>query len=178
MHQTKKGNQWYFGMKAHIAVDAESGLVHTVTTTPANEAGVDQIAEGRPATTQRCPKAGSKLDSRRMGTIRPDPGQGGTIVSGNQELARLDQGALQGAGQEHGEFGDTVCAGQTMDGAQDADGDDGRRPCETMVGRRKRGGSRREAHGIWRNPTSRDAFEKIVGYRAMNSRLDQTLPNV
>jgi IS5 family transposase len=25
MHQTKKGNQWYFGMKAHIGVDAESG---------------------------------------------------------------------------------------------------------------------------------------------------------
>ncbi|MGF6547450.1 IS5 family transposase [Paraburkholderia youngii] len=30
MHQTKKGNQWYFGMKAHVGVDAESGLVHTV----------------------------------------------------------------------------------------------------------------------------------------------------
>jgi transposase, IS5 family len=36
MHQTKKGNQWYFGMKAHIGVDAESGLVHTVTGTAAN----------------------------------------------------------------------------------------------------------------------------------------------
>ena len=36
MHQTKKGNQWHFGMKAHIGVDADSGLVHTVTTTPAN----------------------------------------------------------------------------------------------------------------------------------------------
>jgi IS5 family transposase len=30
MKQSKKGNQWYFGMKAHIGVDAESGLVHTV----------------------------------------------------------------------------------------------------------------------------------------------------
>jgi IS5 family transposase len=30
MHQSKKGNQWSFGMKAHIGVDAESGLVHTV----------------------------------------------------------------------------------------------------------------------------------------------------
>ena len=29
MSQSKKGNQWYFGMKAHIGVDAESGLVHT-----------------------------------------------------------------------------------------------------------------------------------------------------
>ena len=33
MSQTKKGNQWYFGMKAHIGVDAKSGLVHTVKTT-------------------------------------------------------------------------------------------------------------------------------------------------
>lgn len=43
MHQTKKGNQWHFGMKAHIGVDAESGLVHTVTTTPANAADVTQV---------------------------------------------------------------------------------------------------------------------------------------
>jgi IS5 family transposase len=42
MHQTKKGNQWYFGMKAHIGVDAESGLVHTVVGTSANEADVTQ----------------------------------------------------------------------------------------------------------------------------------------
>ena len=45
MHQTKKGNQWFFGMKAHIAVDADSGLVHTVTTTAANEADVEQVAD-------------------------------------------------------------------------------------------------------------------------------------
>ena len=36
MHQTKKGNEWHFGMKAHIGVDAESGLVHTVLGTAAN----------------------------------------------------------------------------------------------------------------------------------------------
>ena len=40
MHQTKKGNQWYFGMKAHIGVDAESGLVHTVKGSAANVADV------------------------------------------------------------------------------------------------------------------------------------------
>ena len=45
MHQTKKGNQWHFGMKAHIGVDADCGLVHTVTTTAANEADVEQIAD-------------------------------------------------------------------------------------------------------------------------------------
>jgi hypothetical protein len=43
MHQTKKGNQWHFGMKAHIAVDADSGLVHTVTATAANEADIEQM---------------------------------------------------------------------------------------------------------------------------------------
>jgi len=43
MHQTKKGNQWHFGMKAHIGVDTDSGLVHTVTTTAANEADVEEV---------------------------------------------------------------------------------------------------------------------------------------
>ncbi len=42
MHQTKKGNQWHFGMKAHICSDAESGLVHTVTGTAANEHDITQ----------------------------------------------------------------------------------------------------------------------------------------
>ena len=45
MHQTKKGNQWHFGMKAHIGVDVDSGLVHTVTTTPANESDVAQVED-------------------------------------------------------------------------------------------------------------------------------------
>jgi transposase, IS5 family len=36
MKQTRKGNNWYFGMKAHIGVDAQSGLVHTVAGTAAN----------------------------------------------------------------------------------------------------------------------------------------------
>ncbi|WP_405118950.1 IS5 family transposase [Pseudomonas leptonychotis] len=43
MHQTKKGNQYYFGMKAHIGVDAESGLVHSVVGTAANVADVTQV---------------------------------------------------------------------------------------------------------------------------------------
>lgn len=42
MHQTRKGNQWYFGMKAHIGVDDESGLVHHVECTAANVADVTQ----------------------------------------------------------------------------------------------------------------------------------------
>ncbi|MDR7295304.1 IS5 family transposase [Pelomonas aquatica] len=42
MHRTKKGNQWHFGMRAHIGVDAESGLVHTVIGTAANVNDVTQ----------------------------------------------------------------------------------------------------------------------------------------
>jgi len=42
MHQTKKGNQWYFGMKAHIGVDAKSGLVHSLSGTAANVADIAQ----------------------------------------------------------------------------------------------------------------------------------------
>lgn len=36
MHQTKKGNQWYFGMKAHIGVDSQTKVIHSVAATPAN----------------------------------------------------------------------------------------------------------------------------------------------
>jgi IS5 family transposase len=42
MHQTKKGNQWYFGMKAHIGVDAGTGYVHSVTCTAANVHDLDE----------------------------------------------------------------------------------------------------------------------------------------
>ncbi len=45
MHQTKKGNQWHFGMKAHIGVDADSGLVHTVVGTAANVNDVTQASK-------------------------------------------------------------------------------------------------------------------------------------
>ena len=45
MHQTRKGNQWYFGMKAHIGADRDRKLVHTVVVTAANVADVTQTAE-------------------------------------------------------------------------------------------------------------------------------------
>jgi IS5 family transposase len=45
MHQTKKGNQWYFGMKAHIGADRDSKLVHTVVVTAANVADVTKTSE-------------------------------------------------------------------------------------------------------------------------------------
>ncbi len=45
MHQTKKGNQWYFGMKAHVGADAVTGLVHTVKGTAANVSDVSQVPD-------------------------------------------------------------------------------------------------------------------------------------
>src|SRR5487761_2728558 len=44
MHQTRKGNQWYFGMKAHIGADAGTGYVHSLTATAANVHDLDEAA--------------------------------------------------------------------------------------------------------------------------------------
>ncbi len=49
MHQTKKSNQWYFGMKAHTGVDKDSGLVHTVAVSAANphdSQAMDELLHG------------------------------------------------------------------------------------------------------------------------------------
>jgi IS5 family transposase len=45
MHQTKKGNQWYFGMKVHIGVDKDNGLIHSIETTSANVHDLTPAAE-------------------------------------------------------------------------------------------------------------------------------------
>lgn len=50
MHQTKKGNQWYFGLKAHIGVDSRTKIVHAVMATPANvhdSRAIEDILHGR-----------------------------------------------------------------------------------------------------------------------------------
>ena len=43
MHQTRKGKQWYFGMKIHVGADVNRGTAHTVTVTAANEADISQL---------------------------------------------------------------------------------------------------------------------------------------
>jgi IS5 family transposase len=77
MHQTKKGNQWYFGMKAHIGVDDASGLVHHVACTAANEADVTQV---------------HKLLHGREDTICGDSGYTG--ADKREELQRVTAGFL------------------------------------------------------------------------------------
>ena len=73
MHQTEKGNQWYFGMKAHIGVDAESGLTHSLETTPANVSDVGRRTRCGTETRSRC--GGTRANRgwasvRRTGTRR------------------------------------------------------------------------------------------------------------
>jgi IS5 family transposase len=45
MHQVKKGNQWYFGMKAHVGVDSKHGIVHSAEATAANIADSKMLPE-------------------------------------------------------------------------------------------------------------------------------------
>jgi len=45
MHQTKKRNQWYFGLKAHIGVDSKEGVVHSVCTSAARVADCHMMAD-------------------------------------------------------------------------------------------------------------------------------------
>jgi IS5 family transposase len=45
MHQVKKGNQWYFGMKAHVGVDSKEGIVHSAESTAANIADSKMLPE-------------------------------------------------------------------------------------------------------------------------------------
>ena len=73
MHQTKKGKQWYFGMKAHLGVDAETGLTHTVVTAPANEHDVTQASQllhGGESQVWGIPGTREWRSDRRIGTDR------------------------------------------------------------------------------------------------------------
>lgn len=77
MHQTKKGNQWHFGMKAHIGVDDASGLVHHVACTAANAGDVTQV---------------HKLLHGKEGTICGDSGYTG--ADNREELKGVKAGFL------------------------------------------------------------------------------------
>ncbi len=154
MHQTKKGNQWHFGMKAHIGVDAESGVVHTVIGTAANVNDVTQAAKlphgkeehawgdaGCQGVDKRQEMQGSKVKwhvamrpgkrkaldlnrelhkllekaERLKASVRAKVEHPFRV---NQAAVRVRQGALPGAGEEHGAADDAVCAGQLVDGQE------------------------------------------------------------
>jgi IS5 family transposase len=81
MHQAKKGNQWHFGMKAHIGVDAGSGLVHSVHATAANESDVAHTHELLHGQEERVhadagytgvDKRAEVIEAQKQGDIRED----------------------------------------------------------------------------------------------------------
>lgn len=101
MHQTKKGNQWHFGMKAHIGVDADSGLVHTVIGTAANVNDVTQAAgllhgkekhawgdAGYQGVDKRQEMQGSKAKAKIKWHVAMRPGKRKTLDA-NRELHKL-----------------------------------------------------------------------------------------
>ena len=92
MHQTRKGNQWHFGMKAHVGVDADTKLVHTVAATAANVADAkvlgdllhgeevavwgDQAYQGQVAVlAERAPKAEDRICRRWRSKLQVWPEQ-------------------------------------------------------------------------------------------------------
>ena len=130
MHQTKKGNQWYFGMKAHIGVDSQTKLIHAVVATPANvhdsvclpellhgeEIRVwgDSAYQGQSEVIRKhAPKATdfthrryrykNQVDEVQRAKDREQvqrAGQGRASLPRHQASVRLREDALQGVGEE------------------------------------------------------------------------------
>jgi IS5 family transposase len=141
MHQTKKGNQWHFGMKAHIGVDADSGLVHTVTTTAANEADVEQVSDllhgKEDAVWADSGYRGAQSRVKRGVQWHIAGRPSGTPVPGDQAAVRPGEGEVQGIGQEHSTRDYAVCVVEPVDGQEETDRDAGTgTSADVMKGRR------------------------------------------
>jgi IS5 family transposase len=110
MHQTKKGNEWYFGMKMHIGVDADVGMVHTLSTTAANVSDIAQAAhvlhgeEERvygDAGYQGIEKRGEHQDREVDWQIAMRPGKRAVLRPGCREAKREKRKASVRAKVEH-----------------------------------------------------------------------------
>ena len=146
MHQTKKGNQWYFGMKAHFGVDSRTKLIHAAAATPANVAdstvlpallhgketrvwGNQAYRGQRVVIRQHAPKAQDFVNRRyrhpvswirsngRKTASDPKCGRGSNMRSGSSRGIRLCQGALSRAQEEHASPARDLRAGQSVHGA-------------------------------------------------------------
>ena len=110
MHQTKKGDQWHFGMKVHIGVDSETGVVHSMSTTAAN---VHDVTEAHRAAARRgvsgvgrCGVSGSPQTGGESGAggglaggaaagaaAETGPGQRGSVGGAKQGINAVEGGA-------------------------------------------------------------------------------------
>ena len=144
MHQTKKGNQWYFGMKAHIGVDSKEGIVHSVCSTAASvsdvhmlpellhggekkvwgDAGyqgqtdaIHQVAPGAQDMTSRRVKTKAGVDEaekRRNRTKARGKSQSGVVLPHPQTRVRLHPGALSRFKKESRVAVRRLCSGQSL----------------------------------------------------------------
>jgi IS5 family transposase len=99
MHQTRKGQQWHFGMKAHIGVDAASGLVHRVSATAANMADVVQWHEclhGQEniKAWRNAPRS-ERSTPASAGTSRPSAGKSGRCPKGRSKNSTNNLSAVK-----------------------------------------------------------------------------------
>jgi IS5 family transposase len=109
MHQTKKGQQWYFGMKVHVGVDSRSKAIHSLVVTPANTADCKVMGQLLHGAKRRVYGDQSAVQVEVLHR-RGDPGEEphevahpltrGAFDRGHQARIRLHQGALSRAGQE------------------------------------------------------------------------------
>ena len=146
MHQTAKGKQWYFGMKAHIGVDSKTKLIHTILASAANVSDVDALPyllhgretrvwgdQGYQGQTEviraRAPRAQGlhqpqvprqRLDQRGRESEEPHQiagaRQGRAHDRGDQAGVRLPEGPLPGSCQEPAPPGGHRRAGQPLHG--------------------------------------------------------------
>jgi IS5 family transposase len=125
MHQTKKGNQWYFGMKAHIGADAESGLVHSLHVTSANESDVAhtyELLHGQGHRLERGDQTQQDQGDARGGSQgfgdlgRASQGADSRLCRASipcfEEPVSSQEGQIQGLGQERGAVVQPVWVGQ------------------------------------------------------------------
>ena len=110
MRQTKKGNEWHFGMKLHIGVDSETGVVHSVSTTPANVHDVTEtprLLHGGEtqvwgdAGYQGVEKRPENRDLEVEWQVAMRPGQRRKLEPGSDEAAREKRKASVRAKVEH-----------------------------------------------------------------------------
>jgi transposase, IS5 family len=107
MHQTKKGQQYYFGSKAHVGADVESGLVHSLHTTPANESDVahaHEVLHGQEETVFAdagyvgVEKRPQVIQAQAAGEIRKDVQW--NVAMGRSKLKAMAEGALKDVTQK------------------------------------------------------------------------------
>ena len=95
MRQVKKGNQYHFGMKLHIGVDSETGLVHSFATTSAN---VHDVNPGPPVIARRGEAGVGGCWLHRGAETGRASGVGGTVAGGNEAWAAAETGTWGSGG--------------------------------------------------------------------------------